>query len=238
MTQTQAIQASQSNPDSRIPLTPDEEWALVADVQARTQLLKSKKEGLTMAEKRICIRGERALRLLVQDCHRLIWWHVHRSSFSRHIPRDEMYQLGVMCVEQAANSHNPNKPGKQRSFKNWVSFQLKQRFIECFRKEFRYQRRNKAACDQQIHSECVSNGYTPFKSAFYQALREKLDQIITTSLTDQKAKLIQAHYWHGKDSANIAAHFGIKRKTVNGYLYESRKQLRDNPQLQELARLY
>lgn len=235
MTQTQTAQTSQSNPDPSPPLTPDEEWALVADVQARTQLLKRKKEGLTLAEKRICIRGERALRLLINECRPVIWDKIYRSSLSHRIPRDEMYQLGVMCVERAANNHNPRKPGRQRSFKNWVSFQLNQRFINSFNKEFRYQRRNKAACDQQIHSDSTSNGYTPLKSAFYQALREKLEQIINDSLPEHEAKLMHDYYLEDKESKYIAASLGIKPKTVMWHIRKSCKQLRENPQLKELA---
>ncbi len=161
MAQTQTAQASQSNPAPRIPLTPDEEWALVADVQARTQLLERKKEGLTLAEKRICIRGERALKVLVKECHRVIWAQIHRSKFTYRIPVEDMYQIGLMCVQLAANSYNPNRPGKQRSFKNWVSLILRRRLINRIDTESRYHRRGKAYCDQQIHSDCVSNGYTP-----------------------------------------------------------------------------
>ena len=238
MTQTQTVQTSQSNPDLRISLTPDEEWALVANVQARTQLLKRKKEGLTLAEKRICIRGERALRLLVQECRPVILAQIYHSNLSHRIPREEMFQIGLMCVEQAANSHNPNKPGKQRSFKNWVSLKLRSRLINCFVTEFRYHRRGKAYCDQQIHSNSVSDEYTPIKSACNQDLRDKLEQIINDSLPEHEAKLIHDYYLGGKESKYIAANLGIKPKTVMWHIRQSRKQLRENPQLQELAGLY
>ena len=235
MTQTQTVQPKQSNPAPRIPLTPDEEWALVADVQARTQLLKRKKEGLTLAEKRICIKGERALRLLVQDCHRLIWWHIHHFHTSNRIPMDEMYQLGVMVVESAANNHNPNKSGRQRTFTNWFSLQLKQHFIKLSKKESGYHRRCKSACDQLIHSDCVSDGYTPLKSACDQGLREKLEQIINKSLPEHEAKMIHDYYLRDKQSKYIAASLGVSSKTVMVHIGQSREQLRENPQLRELA---
>ncbi|KAI9129345.1 sigma-70 family RNA polymerase sigma factor [Acaryochloris sp. CCMEE 5410] len=216
-------------------LTEQQAWELASQVKARTQLLKHKKEGLTLAEKRICLRGERALRLLINECRPIIWAQIYRFIGSERISRDEMYQLGVMCVERAANNHNPNKPGRQRKFKSWVSFQLRQRFLNLFRGEFRFCRRNRNTCNQLIHTNRNSDGYTPLDSALNKDLRERLDQIITTSLTEQKAKLLQAYYWQDRDSASIASHFGIKRETVKGYLYESRKQLRENPQLKELA---
>ncbi|NJR57342.1 MAG: sigma-70 family RNA polymerase sigma factor [Acaryochloris sp. CRU_2_0] len=238
MTQTQFTQATQSNPDPNNPLTPDEEWALVAHVQARTQLLKDKKEGLTLDEKRICLRGERALKVLVDECQRVIWAHIYRSNFSHRIPIEEMYQLALMCVEQAANNHNPNKPGKQTSFKNWVSLQLRRRLIDRFDKEFRYHRRGKAYCDQLIHTNGVSDGYTPIESACNQGLREKLERIINDSLPDHEAKLIHEYYLRGNESKRIAASLGITAPTVMSHIRESRKQLRDNPQIRELAGLY
>ena len=237
MAQTQTIQASQSNPDPRIPLTPDEEWALVAHVQARTQLLEHKKEGLTMDEKRICHRGERALRLLVQDCHRLIWWHVNRSNFSYRIPKEEMYQIGLMCVDLAANSHNPNKPGKQRSFKSWVSLKLRSRLINRFDTEFRYHRRGKAYCDQQIHNNDISNGYTPLKLAFYQALREKLEQIIQTSLIGKKAEVFRAYYLQNEESKQIADSLGLKVETVWKYNQLSRRTAPRKPTTPRVGRV-
>lgn len=220
---------------AREGLTEQEEWALVAQVKERTQLLKRKKEGLTLAEKRICIRGERALRLLVQECHPVIWSLINRFNGSQYIPTEEMYQLGVMCVERAANNHNPNKPGRKKGFKSWVLFQLRQLFIKLFDKEFGYYRRNKAICEELKLIKPVGDEDTPIDAKSNNDLKDKLDQIITASLPDYKAKLLQAYYWQGQDSANIANNFGLPRGTVNNYLRASRKQLRENPQLKELA---
>ena len=204
-------------------------------VKARTQLLKHKKEGLTLAEKRICLRGERALRLLVQECRPVILAQIHRFNGSKHIPTEEMYQLGVICVERAANNHNPNKPGRKKGFKSWVSFQLRQLFIQLFDKEFGYYRRNKATCEKLKCIKPVGDEGIPIDVEPTNYLREKLDQIITASLPDDKAKLIQAHYWQGEGSTNIAARLGLSRWTVSKYLRVSREQLRENPQIKELA---
>lgn len=235
MTQIVISQDSYTKRSTHEGLTEQEQWALVAHVKERTQLLKRKKEGLTLAEKRICLKGERALKLLVDECRRVIWAQIYRFNLDHRTPTEELYQIGLICVELAANSYNPNKPGKQRNFKNWVSLKLRSRLFNRFDTEFRYHRRSKAYCDQLINTNCTSNGYTLLDSAINKGLREKLDQIITTSLTDQQAKMIQAHYWQGKDAGNIAAHFGINRGVVRTYLYRSRKQLRENPQIKALA---
>lgn len=235
MVQIVFSQDSYTNRSAREGLPEQEQWILATHVKARTQLLKRKKEGLTLDERRICIKGERALRLLVEECRRVIWAQIYRFNFDHRTPTEELYQIGLMCVELAANSYSPNRPGKRRNFKGWVSLKLRSRLFNRFDTEFRYHRRGKAYCDQFINTNCTSNTYTPLDSAINKGLRDKLDQIITTSLTDQQAKIIQAHYWQGRDAGNIATHFGINRGMVRTYLYRSRKQLRENPQIKELA---
>lgn len=235
MVQIYISQDSYTKRSVREGLTEQEEWALVAHVKERTQLLKHKKEGLTLAEKRICLRGERALRLLVEECRRVIWAQIYRFNGSEHISTEEMYQLGVMCVERAANNHNPNKPGRQRKFKSWVSFQLRQRFLNLFDKEFGYYRRNKVTCEKLKYIKPVGDEGIPIDAEPTNYLREKLDQIITASLPDDKAKLLQSYYWQGEGSDKIAANLGISSSTVRRHLRVSREQLRGNPQIKELA---
>ncbi|QUY45835.1 sigma-70 family RNA polymerase sigma factor [Acaryochloris marina] len=235
MVQTVISQDSYSNRSTREGLTEQEEWALVAHVKERTQLLKRKKEGLTLEEKRICLRGDRAMGLLVKECRPVILAQIHRFNGSEHIPTEEMYQLGVICVERAANNHNPNKPGRKKGFKSWVSFQLRQLFIKLFDKEFGYYRRTKVTCEKLKCIKPVGHEDIPIDTEPNNDLRDKLDQIITTALPDFNVKLIQAHYWQGEGSANIAASLGLSRWTVRKYLRVSREQLKENPQIKELV---
>ncbi|NJR56679.1 MAG: sigma-70 family RNA polymerase sigma factor [Acaryochloris sp. CRU_2_0] len=201
-------------------------------------IAQKQKEGLTLDEKRICLRGDRALKALADECRRVIWAHIYRSNFSHRIPREEMYQIGLMCVELAANTHNPNKPGKQRSFKSWVALKLRGRLINRFDKEFRYHRRGKAYCEQLIHSNGVTDEYTPDEFVGNRDLSAKLEHIIQTSLTGKQAQVFQDYYLHNQEPTQIANRLDLKVGTVWKYNQLSRQQLRNNPQLRELAEMY
>lgn len=238
MTHTTTFPARQGKQFSDRYLTTDEQLALVSQVQARTQLLKQKKTGLTLIEKRIRLRGERALKALVEGYHRLIWSMIHRFNFSNRLTIDEMYQISVITVEKAANYYNPNRIGRQRRFSSWVFFLLRQKFRNIFAHELGFERKQKTLYGQLTLNAPLCNEDTPQDFAILEELKQLLKPIIKTLSFKKQIQAFRAFYLKGETTQQIALSLGLTVGSIKTYLYEARKQLRDNPQIRELVGLY
>jgi RNA polymerase sigma factor (sigma-70 family) len=219
-------------------LTNEQVWDFVFQIRARTELLKHKKDNFTLEEERIRINGERALRAIVKDFYRLIWAVIHRFNVSDRFTFDEMYCIAVRVVEHAANSHNPIRGKRQKSFSGWVFMQLRQHFMRLFRDEFAYIRRNKAAYNNLKNNACFSNDKTPLKVLLEEDFREQIEQIVTASFSERRSEIFKEYYLNEEPVKNIAIKLGISRVTVETNTSKVRKQLRENPQFRELAEAY
>lgn len=238
MTHTTTFPARQGKQFSDRYLTTDEQLAFVSQVQARTQLLKQKKTGLTPEEKRVCLRGERALKALVEGYHRLIWMMIHRFNLSNRLTIDEMYQISVITLEKAANYYNPNRPGRCRNFTAWVFFLLRQKFRDIFARELGYERKQKTLYGQLTLNASLCNQDTPQDFAILEELKQLLKPIIKTLSIKKQVQAFRAFYLEGETIRQIALNLGLTAGSVKVYLYEGRKQLRGNPQIHELVGLY
>lgn len=219
-------------------LTTDEQLAFVSQVQARTQLLKQKKTGLTLEEKRIRLRGERALKALVDGYHKMIWAMIHRFNLSNRLTIDEMYQIGVITIEKAANYYNPNRTGRQRKFSTWVFFLLRQKFRSIFKRELGYENKQKTLYVQLSMNAPLCNEYTPQDFAILEEFKQLLKPIIKTLSPKKQIQAFRAFYLEGEATQQIALDLGLTVGSLKTYLYEARKQLRGNPQIHELVGLY
>lgn len=219
-------------------LTTDEQLAFVSQVQARTQLLKQKKTELTLAEKRICLRGERALKALVDGCRGLIWSMIHRFNFSNRLSTDEMYQIGVITIEKAANYYNPNRAGRCRRFTAWVFFLLRQKFRNIFKRELGYENKQKTLYAQLSLNTPLCNENTPQDFAILEEFKQLLKPIIKTLSLKKQVQAFRAFYLEGEATQQIALDLDLTVGSLKTYLYEARKQLRGNPQIHELLGLY
>ncbi|KAI9130210.1 sigma factor [Acaryochloris sp. CCMEE 5410] len=161
-------------------LTTDEQLALVSQVQARTLLLKQKKAGLTLEETRICLRGERALKALVEGHHKMIWLMIHRFNFSDRLTTDELFQIGIITIEKAANYYNPTRPGRYRRFSSWVFFLLRQKFRNLFKQELGYEHKRKTLYGQLRMNAPLCNHDTPQDFAILEELKQLLKPLSKT----------------------------------------------------------
>ncbi|NJM68242.1 MAG: sigma-70 family RNA polymerase sigma factor [Acaryochloris sp. RU_4_1] len=237
MTQTNLSLPRQGKQPSENYLTTEEQLALVSQIQERTKLLKKKKAGLTLEEMRIRLRGERALKTLVHNCHRLIWSLINRFNFSDRLSNDELYQIGIITVERAANSYNPNWPGKPRNFTAWVFFLLRQKFRNLFKRELGLERK-RATLHEQIRANArLCNDDTSLEFAIFEELKQLLKPILKTLTFHKQGQAFRAFYLQGETKHQIAISLGMTDNSVRTYLYEARKQLRGNPQIRELAGL-
>jgi RNA polymerase sigma factor (sigma-70 family) len=229
---------SQRKSAARQYLTLEQELALVAQIKERNELLKSKKDSLTLEEQRIRLRGERAFNRLVKEYKCLIWSLVNRFSFVERITEDEMYQIAIIAINYAISKHDPDRFGKRRMFSSWVSMKVKCRLIDMYRSELCLCNRTRAIHVALVKNSCFANNQTPLTFSMEEDLRTQLDRIVTSSMSNENAHMFKKFYLEGKQTSHIAMELGTTYRFVEGRNRRSRDQLRKNPRLQELAETY
>ena len=245
MTQAILSASTQHQTAARQYLTAEQDWALVTQVKERTELLKLKKDDFTLEEHRIRIRGERAFKTLIEVYRRLIWGLVYRYQFSERITDDEMYQIAIIAVNYAMSRHNPNRKGKLSKFSTWVFLQVKCRFIDLYRSELSLARRVKVVQNSLSQDAGNANEQTPLKASLEAerdsleaGFKEQLNQIITSTLRADYAQTIKEQYFVNKKLVHIAHEQGKSPSYIRAKNTISRKKLRENPKLRELAQAY
>lgn len=218
-------------------LTDEEAWKLVAQVKARTELLKRKEDNFTLEEQRIRINGERAFNTLVNECSRLIWSLVHRFNFSNRVTSDEMFQLARIAIHRAVNNHKSGKAQNPKSFMGWVFLYIKSKFIDLYREELRYVRRVKAAKDS-LKAQFSSNQETPLQLAIERNLGEIVNQEIDSILPERNRFVVKAFYLQDQERKQIGRSIGRSDQVVSELKRNSLNQLSNQPRIKELYQVY
>ena len=218
-------------------LTVEQELALIAQVQERTQLLKSKTDPLTPEEQRTRIQGERAFERLLADNKGTICRLIHRYNFLNRIAFDEMYQIALVAFEKAVSSFNPKCSGKQRKFTSWVFLKISSKYISLYRSELVFSRKVKSAYDA-LRACDKPNEYRPPNPLPEASLKEIILQEIESSLPKSDVQILKDYYFHEYPAKEIALSFGYSSAVLYKRKRNSLEQLRTNPRLQELAEAY
>lgn len=237
MTQATLSASTQEKAPVRRYLTPDQELALIVQVQERTQLLQSKTACLTLDEHRIRIQGERAFNRLVEDYKGTIYRLIHRYRFLNRITFDEMYQIALVAFEKAVSSFNPKCPGKQRKFSSWAFLKITSKYISLYRSELVYSRKVRSAYEGARATDKPSE-YQPPAPLPQANLKQIIVQEIEASLPMSDAQILKDFYINRYSMKVIALNFGYSTEVLNKCKRQSLRKLRTNPRLQELAEEY
>ena len=237
MAYTIATRSNQDKTAARQYLTAEQTMALVMQIKQRNEFLKINKGTLTLEEKLLCIRGERAFNELLDEYQGYIWSIIHRYNFADRITTDEMYQYAVIAFNRAISTHNPDKPVIQKTFSGWVYLHIKSKFSDLYRAELRRSKRVEAASGSlKIYFQSDNN--TPLDSAIEENLKEIIDQETEAALPQRKTQVLRSFYLQGLSRTDIARSVKCSPKTVDYLRRDSLKELSTRPKLRELAEAY
>ena len=199
--------------------------------------MKFKKDGFTLEEHRIRIRGERAFNTLLEDYQGVMWRLVMRYSFLNRLTLDEMYQIAMVAVERAVSTHDPNRAGKQRKFSSWVFLKISSRFISLYRTELVHSRKLRAAYEGARNSVKPREYRMPDPMPKVNLKAVMLEEIEST-LTPADAQILKDCYIHRTPRRAVAQQLGYSLSFLDIRKRAGLRQLRANPRIQELAEAY